>query len=376
MMRALANVWTLGLKELASLRHDRIMIVLIIYMFTGAIYSIAHGISTEVVNASIGIVDSDHSQLSGRIAGALQAPLFQSPVMLDRDQVDAAMESGRITFVIDIPPSFEADVLRGNKPAVQILIDATAMTQAGVGSLDIQQIVLNEVTVWLQGRGIEALLPIEVTTRAFFNSNLDSIRFTSVMAIINFITILSIVLVAAAVIREREHGTIEHLLVMPVTPAEIVAAKIWANGAVILAGAFLSLIIMIEGVLGVPIHGSIPLFLAGSAIYLFATTSLGVLLATVAPTMPQFGLLAIPVFIVMNLLSGANTPLESMPEALQTAVQVSPTTHYVAFAQAILYRGAGLDVVWPQVVVMMVIGAVFLAAALARFRNMLATQAG
>ena len=375
-MRALANVWTLGLKELASLRHDRVMLVLLFYMFTGAIYSIAHGVSTEVVNASIGIVDSDHSQLSGRIAGALQAPLFQSPVMLDRDQVDAAMESGRITFVIDIPPSFEADVLRGLKPAVQILIDATAMTQAGVGSLDIQQIVLNEVTTWLQGRGIEAQLPIKVTTRALFNPNLDSIRFTSVMAIINFITILSIVLVAAAVIREREHGTIEHLLVMPVTPAEIAAAKIWANGAVILAGAFLSLIIMIEGVLGVPIHGSIPLFLAGSAIYLFATTSLGVLLATVAPTMPQFGLLAIPVFIVMNLLSGANTPLESMPEALQTAVQVSPTTHYVAFAQAILYRGAGLDVVWPQVVVMMVIGAVFLAAALARFRNMLATQAG
>jgi ABC-2 type transport system permease protein len=375
-MRALANVWTLGLKELASLKHDRIMIVLIIYMFSAAIYSIAHGISTEVVNASIGIVDSDHSQLSGRIAGALQAPLFQSPVLLDRDEVDAAMESGRITFVIDIPPSFEADVLRGLKPAVQILIDATAMTQAGVGSLDIQQIVLNEVTAWLHDRGIEAQLPIVTTTRAFFNPNLDSIRFTSVMAIINFITILSIILVAAAVIREREHGTIEHLLVMPVTPGEIAAAKIWANGAVILVASLMSLLVVVEGVLGVPIHGSLALFLAGTAIYLFATTSLGILLATVAPTMPQFGLLAIPVFIVMNLLSGANTPLESMPEALQTAVQVSPTTHFVAFAQAILYRGAGLDVVWPQVAVMAGIGVVVLAVALARFRTMLASQAG
>jgi ABC-2 type transport system permease protein len=375
-MRALANIWTLGLKELASLRHDRIMIVLIIYMFSAAIYSIAHGISTEVVNASIGIVDSDRSQLSGRIAGALQAPLFQSPVLLDRDQVDAAMESGRITFVIDIPPAFEAHVLRGLKPAVQILIDATAMTQAGVGSLDLQQIILQEVTAWLHERGVEAGLPVKVTTRAFFNPNLDSIRFTSVMAIINFITILSIILVAAAVIREREHGTIEHLLVMPVTPAEIAAAKIWANGAVILVAAFLSLIFMVEGVLGVPIHGSLALFLAGTAIYLFATTSLGILLATVAPTMPQFGLLAIPVFIVMNLLSGANTPLESMPEALQTAVQVSPTTHFVAFAQAILYRGAGLDVVWPQVAVMAGIGAVVLGVALARFRTMLASQAG
>lgn len=375
-MHALANIWTLGLKELASLRHDRIMLVLLFYVFTGAIYSIAHGVSTEVVNASIGIVDSDHSQLSGRIAGALQAPLFQSPALLDRDQVDAAMESGRITFVIDIPPSFEADVLRGLKPAVQILIDATAMTQAGVGSLDLQQIVLQEVTAWLNERGIEAELPIVVTTRAFFNSNLDSIRFTSVMAIINFITILSIVLVAAAVIREREHGTIEHLLVMPVTPAEIAAAKIWANGAVILAATLLSLTFMVEGVLGVPVHGSVALFLAGTAIYLFATTSLGILLATVAPTMPQFGLLAIPVFIVMNLLSGANTPLESMPEALQTAVQVSPTTHYVAFAQAILYRGATLDVVWPEIAVMTAIGVVVLGVALARFRTMLASQAG
>lgn len=375
-MRALANIWTLGLKEFASLRHDRIMLVLLLYVFTGAIYSIAHGVSTEVVNASIGIVDSDHSQLSGRIASALQAPLFQSPVLLDRDQVDAAMEAGRITFVIDIPPSFEADVLRGNKPAVQILIDATAMTQAGVGSLDIQQIVLQEVTAWLQSRGVAASLPIEVKTRAFFNPNLDSIRFTSVMAIINFVTILSIVLVAAAVIREREHGTIEHLLVMPVTPAEIAVAKIWANGAVILVATFLSLVFMVEGVLKVPVHGSIALFLAGTAIYLFATTSLGILLATVAPTMPQFGLLAIPVFIVMNLLSGANTPLESMPELLQHIVQVSPTTHFVAFSQAILYRGASLDVVWPQIVVMTVIGAVVLGVALVRFRSMLASQAG
>jgi ABC-2 type transport system permease protein len=193
-----------------------------------------------------------------------------------------------------------------------------------------------------------------------------------VVRVLENITILSILLVGAAVIREREHGTIEHLLVMPVRASEIAVAKIWANGLVILVAAGLSLRFVVQGALGVPIEGSPALFLTGAAAYLFATTSLGILLATIVRSMPQFALMAIPVFLILNMLSGATSPIESMPQALQVLIQASPTVHFVKLAQAVLYRAAGLEVVWPQLLTLAGLGSLFLAAALARFRTMLA----
>jgi ABC-2 type transport system permease protein len=194
------------------------------------------------------------------------------------------------------------------------------------------------------------------------------------MGVINNVTILAMILVGAAVMRERERGTIEHLLVMPVRPSEIAAAKIWANGLVVLLAAGFSLHVIVQLVLGVPVLGSIELFLAGTAIYLFAVTSLGILLATIVDSMPQFAMLSIPVFVVMFLLSGAFTPFESMPTALQDVMYLSPSTHFVRFAQSVLYRGAGVDVVWQDLAILTVQGAIFLGAALLRFRAMLARQ--
>jgi len=146
-------------------------------------------------------------------------------------------------------------------------------------------------------------------------------------------------------------------------------AKIWANGLVIVIAATLSLKLVVQGVLDVPIAGSISLFVTGTLIYLFSVTSLGIFLATLARSMPQFGLLAFPVFIVMNLLSGGTTPLDSMPEVLQQLMQLSPSTHFVSFAQSILYRGAGFDVVWPDFLAVTVIGMIFFFGALVRFRK-------
>jgi ABC-2 type transport system permease protein len=159
------------------------------------------------------------------------------------------------------------------------------------------------------------------------------------------------------------------LLIMPLSAAEIMLAKVWANAVVILAAATLSMFIVIRGLLGVPVAGSIPLFLVGLAAYLASLTAIGILLATVARSMPQFGLLSIPVFLVMYMLSGANTPLDAMPELLQRVMLVSPTTHFVAVSQAVLFRGAGIAVVWPQLLATAGIGALAFVAALARFRR-------
>jgi ABC-2 type transport system permease protein len=372
MARWFANVFRLGLKEFASLGSDIVLVVFIVYSFSLSIYSVATGVKTDVANAPVAVADADQSQLSGRLRDGFLRPYFRRPDLTDHADIDRHLDRGTYTFVLDIPPRFEADVLRGRVPALQLDIDATAMTQAGIGASYVQSIVDQETRSYLRARGIEAQLPVAAVTRAFFNPNLEGVRFHAVMAVLQNVTLLSILLVGAAVMRERERGTIEHLLVMPIRPSEIAAAKIWANALVILVATGLSLLVVVQQVLQVPIEGSLALFLFGTAVYLFATTSLGILLATIANTMPQFALLAIPVFLVLNMLSGALSPLESMPQVFQTATQISPTMHYVKLAQAVLYRAAGFDVVWPHIAVLTVLGGAFLAIALARFRTMLA----
>ena len=369
MRRSAINILQLGIKELFSLRRDTVMMVLIVYAFTFAVYTPAQHAQTELRNGSVAIADEDRSQLTAAIRDALLPPYFQVADEIDTTEIDAVMDSGRYTFVIDFPPRFQSDAIAARKPAVQINVDATAITQAGQGVTYIRQVIDQEVQRLLRRGGAAPSDPVDVVTRVKFNPNLETRWFMGVVQLINAITMLSIVLTGAAFMRERERGTVEHLLVLPVRPVEIMTSKVWANGVVILAATALSVKLIIERLLDIPIAGSVPLFLLGTAIYLFSGTALGIFLATVARSMPQFGLLAFPVFMVMILLSGGTTPVESMPQWLQNLVQLSPSTHFVSLAQAILYRGAGLEVVWRPFAAILGIGAIFFFTALTRFRK-------
>jgi len=193
-----------------------------------------------------------------------------------------------------------------------------------------------------------------------------------VMQLINNITMLAIILTGAALIRERENGTLEHLLVMPVTEFEIIASKIWSMGLAVLISATVSVVVVIKGLMHVPIGGSLVLFVCGLALHLFAVTSMGIFLACVAQSMPQLGMLLILVLIPMQMLSGGMTPRESMPEAIQLIMNFAPTTHFVQLSQAILYRGAGFDVVWKPFLWLTGIGAFLFSSSLARFRKSVA----
>ncbi|MGE5154548.1 MAG: ABC transporter permease [Bdellovibrio bacteriovorus] len=365
----LTNVYRLGLKELISLRYDPVLVLLMVYAFTFAIIAPARGVKLELENASVAVVDEDRSQLSARVTEVLRPPYFQPPVQIRVGDIDHAMDAGRYTFVVDLPPRLQADAEEGRRPVVQVIVDATAMAMAGAGARYLEQVLAEEPLYYLQGHRAEPPPRVAAVSRLAINPNGESAWFLAVMQIVNMVTLLGIVLTGAALIREREHGTIEHLLVMPLTSAEIMLAKVWANALVILLGATFALVVVVRGLLGVPIAGSLALFVLGLAIYLFAVTALGILLATLARTMPQFGLLSIPVFLVMYMLSGANTPLDSMPQALQRVMLLSPTTHFVAFVQSVLFRGAGLDLVWSHLAATLALGGLAFATALARFRQ-------
>jgi ABC-2 type transport system permease protein len=284
----------------------------------------------------------------------------------------AAMDSQRFMYIIEIPPKFEADVLAGRQTSVQINVDATAVAQAFNGMTYIQNVIIGYVTDFITGREGLTGPPVNFVMRAKFNPNLSDLWFNSVVQVINNLTMVTMILTGAALIREREQGTVEHLLVMPVVPTEIMLSKILANGVVILFAAAMSLRLVIEWWLQVPIAGSPLLFLGGSCFYVFAVAALGILLGTIAATMGQFGLLAIPVILVMMLLSGGTTPMESMPVWLAKLMRViSPTPHFVAFAQDVLYRGADFPIVWPEILATAVLGSVYFAFALYRFRRVI-----
>ncbi|MBU6275532.1 MAG: ABC transporter permease [Planctomycetes bacterium] len=371
-MASAATVFWLGLKELRELSRDVVLVVFVAYAFTLAVFSQARGTSSEVHNASIAFVDDDRSALSRRLAAAFLPPRFQPPRELAAADIERALDAGRFMFVVVIPPRFEADLRAGRRTELQIDIDATAMFQASSGASFIERILTDEVTRELQ-RSDEALdLPLRLVVRKAFNPNGDVVWFNAIVALVNQITLLAVTLTGAALIREREHGTLEHLLAMPVTAFEIALAKVWANGLVILVAAAFSVSAVVRGVLAVPTAGSVPLFLAGVAIYLFFATALGIFLGTVSRTMAQFGLLVILTVFTLQMLSGGNTPVESQPEWLERLTLVLPSRHFVSFAQAILFRGAGFDLVWREFAAVAAIGTAFLLYAVSRFRASIA----
>jgi ABC-2 type transport system permease protein len=282
------------------------------------------------------------------------------------------MDEGRLMFVVGIPPFFQHDLLVGRNPAVQLNIDATAMQQAGIGAGYIQNIIADRVASYLSRTDVTPQLPINLVVRKLFNPNTVSSWFKSVVAIINQISLLTVVLTGAAVIREREHGTLEHLLVMPLTSFEIAMAKVWANGLVILVATGVSLFFVVRMVLQVPFAGSMALWFLGVLLYLFFATALGIFLGTISRSMAQFALLIILVILVLMLLSGGSTPVESQPRWLQYLTYLLPARHFVSFSQVIVYRGGGLSAVWRQFLMVGVVGLAFFVYSLALFRKSIA----
>ncbi|MCD8566674.1 MAG: ABC transporter permease [Alphaproteobacteria bacterium] len=366
------NIFRLGVKELRSLYRDPVMLCMIFWAFSISIYVAGTSISHDLHNGSIAIVDEDQSPLSLRIREAFLPPYFKKPDVITFHDIDKNMDLDKYTFVLVIPEDFESDVLRGRNPVLQVNLDATAVMVAGIGAGYVQNIVNDEVSRFLNN-GAPPQSPVNMKLRYAFNPNLSSKWFSSIMELVSNVTMFTVLLTGAALIREREHGTIEHLLVMPVTPLEIMLSKVWANGFVILSATGLCLWLVVEGVLGVPVAGSIPLFLLGVLLYLFFAAALGIFLGTVARSMPQFGLLFIITILPMNLLSGGQTPLESQPEWLQHIMWFVPSTHFVSFAQAILYRGAGFDIIWPNYLAVSLVGLTLLSLSALAFRRSIAS---
>lgn len=374
-MRTLKNILALSSKELRSLFGDTILVIFIVMMFSTMVYNTATNATSDVRNANIGIVDYDRSPLTRQIVAALLPPQFAKPVYVNPNDTQEMLDKSELTFVLEFPPNFQRDVLAGRAPEAQLLVDATAMTQAGMGSGYITQIFSHEIQEFMGVKQqISQAMPVRAAVNLQYNPNNQSSWFMGAAMAGNNIMLITLVLVGAAVIRERERGTMEHLLVMPVTATEIVVAKILANGLVVSAAAVLSMKFVVGGAIGAHLAGSLALYALGVVLFMFSVASLSVMLATIAPTMPQYSLLMVPTYIVFMMFSGSTSPRANMPEMAQRVSEYWPSTQFAHFAQSVMFRGAGLETVWVQLLALSVAGAVFLGLALVRFRKMLEKQ--
>ena len=371
MMSFIRNLTVLTFKEVKSVASDVIMMIFMIYLCTVAVVMAAQNITTEVRNASVAITDHDGSAISRKIAAAIVPPYFKRPELISDSEMQAAMDLGEYTFDIDIPPDFEENRARGLNPSIMLIVDATAMTQAAAGTSYLTSIIQKELS--FDGKS-SRLEPVRTEVNVLFNPNANTVWHIGITQMVGALTLLTLMLTGSAVIREKERGTMEHLLVMPITAVEICLAKIIANSAVILTIAGLSMWFVVRGYLSVPLAGSFWLYIGGSLVYLICVASLGILLSIEAPTMPQFGLLCLPVYIILYLLSGALTPLENIPAVMRSIMTFSPTTDYSSFTQDVLIRGAGIDTVYPQLLVMGGESVFFLILSLLGFRSMLSKQ--
>ena len=372
MMQAIKNIYQLGKKEILSLCRDWLLMALILYSFSAAVI-VASNASTEFADAAIAVVDEDQSQLTQHVIDAFQPPLFLPVEHIQRADIDRTMDEGRYTFVVVFPVNFEKDVMAKMSPDVQVNVDATRMSQAFTGAGYIQQIISSEVQKFVKDNsGTFASPAANMVVRNRYNPNLYASWFMALMQLANNIAMLAIILTGSALITEREKGTLEHLLVMPVTPFQIMASKIWSMMAVVMAAALTGLFLVVRFYLKVPLAGSYTLFAAGMALYLFALTSLGIFLACMSQNMPQLGLLIILVLMPLQMLSGSSTPQESMPVWVQKVMQFAPTTHFVDITQGVLFRGAGLGAMWKPFLKLFLIGVALFAISLKRFRKSVA----
>jgi len=372
-MRTLKNIWELGLKELIGLLRNPLMLILIVYSFTLSIHESATSATDTIHEVAIAIVDEDHSALSRRIRDAFLPPHFKKATVIQACDADQVLNEGKYTFVLVLPLNMERDILAGRKPSVLLNIDATQMSVAYAGAGAVETILNSELARHYSRENVSKENFIDLQTRNRYNPNLTQSWAQAISDLVGAISMLAIILTGSALINEREHGTMEHLMVMPVTPFEIMVSKIWAMTVVVLIAVLMTIFGIIKGSLGIPIEGSIPLFLVGVTIVLFAINSLGIFLATISSNMPQLGMLVILVLMPMNMLSGGATPLESMPPLVRKLAMLLPTTHFNTFSSDILYRGVGIEVVWDSFLAIFVIGLALFLFSLSRFRKSVAS---
>ncbi len=376
------RLWTrqvavLVIKELKQLWRDRALFGFVVYVFTLNIVIAAGGASFELNRVPVIVHDADRSQAARDLTYRFQPPYFslrgevgsasQAMDMLDREQA---------RVLIEVPHGFAETLREGTQPAtVQLLVDASHANSGYLAASYAASISGEFGAEWsrrsLARAGVDpdGIPRIESRVRLWHNEDLNEPWFHTIAELTTMMTVMCILLPAAALVREKERGTIEQLLVSPLSALQVMLAKVLAMMVVMFAGVAVAFFGIMQPIYDVPAKGSLVLLFALTGLYAFTNAGLGLAAATFARNSGQTGLLVMLIVMPIVTLSGTWTPFESMPRWLQLAMTLSPLRHFVDIIYSILLRGAGLSVLWDSVLAMAGLGAVLFTLGLMRFRR-------
>jgi ABC-2 type transport system permease protein len=371
-----SRIIAMTVKELKQLMRDPVLLLIIAYFFTADIYMAGDGINMNLRNASLMVIDHDHSAASRELIYRFRQPYFDFKGEISgKSEAENLLNAGRILAVLDIPENFNSLLLQGKPTAVQFQVDTSntvlgtlATSYAKEISMDFgHDFVIKRLG--LNPGQMGSIPTIQNRYRVLYNPNRIDSWFMSVSELFTAITILSMMLPAAAAVREKERGTIEQLAVSPLSSFQILLPKVISMGLVILLGVAVSMYLIIIPVFHTPFKGSIGLFFTVTAIYVFTTSGLGLFIATVSRSLGQVSMLVLLLLLPIILLSGAWTPPEAMPQAIHWAMYISPLYYYNEIIYAILLKGARIDILWDSLLGLTILGVVFFSFGVWRFRR-------
>lgn len=323
--------FTIVAKELLNLMRSFPLVFLILYSFTVEVYVSGEGIQITPRNIAVGYVDNSGGGLSQKFLSNLHDPEFLTPTpYTSAEALSNAVFSKEIMIGIVFEDTFESDFRQNKGSKLNILLDATASSQAFTALNYLQNIALNFSP---------AELPIELVTHKLFNENADNSTFMSLTRLLSSITTLSIILTAMVFVKEKEEGTWDIMLLMPVDPKVIIVAKAFSQVLAIMVATIISLGLVIFGTFDAPINGSFFSFLLLTFLYAFAGAGIGLFIAALAENVVQVAQYAICIMMPLLFLSGSWTPIYAMHPALQFLSYASPLRYYIEAAESIFFRG-------------------------------------
>lgn len=362
-------------KELLQLGRDGFLMFAIFFLFTIDII-LTGNVRLELNHATVVVHDADHSEASRELIYRFRPPYFKlGGEILDSRQGIRLLDQGQALVVLDIPEDFQESLLTNKHTDVQVLIDSSntvlGTLAANYSSQIIGQYAFDTARkrMGVTEKDLENVPMLVDQHRVWYNPNQNDQWFIPISELLVVITIVSIMLPAAAAVREKERGTIEQLMVSPLSPIQILLPKIISMTMVILLGTAWSLFLVILPLFHIPIKGSLLLFFSVTALYAIATSGLGLFISTMSRNLAQAALLAILVLMPMIFLSGAWTPPEAMPAGLRQAMYFSPLYYFIEMSYGILLKGAGLPILWDSLLNLTLLGTVIFAIGLWRFRK-------
>jgi ABC-2 type transport system permease protein len=323
--------FTIVAKELLLFIRSYGLAAAVVLVFTADVYVAGSGIVMDAKNVSVGIVDRSEGVLSKKIITHLHHPEFQTPLFYTSvRELNRAIFNKEIMLGIVFGSDFEKEYLKEQHPHIDVLLDSTAASQSFMALSYLQNIVFdfNAVTI-----------PLDIKIHKLFNQNTTNSYFMALTELLSVITLLSVILTAVVFVKEKESGTWDMMLLMPVNPKLTILAKSFSQVIIIMFGVMLSVGIVLFGAFDIPLNGSLWAFFALTFFYAFTSAGIGLFIASLSRSTVQVGQFSIVIMMPLIFLSGAWTPIHAMSPFLQYLSYISPLRYYIEGSESIFFRG-------------------------------------